>query len=195
MTPGSLAPCSLVLNYRTAQAPHNMTIPLNEWQFPSSGHPAGTNLAWDSTQRDTSDLVTDLVVLLKPFWPSTTSFTSFIINTYASPTAPARPQVTLALTGGAGTGSATIPAAQATFNFKTTDFTAFKLVMLDARVSSTFQPLEDFVVGTNDDEIALRDYIVLDSNPFRGRKETQPIQLIRVTYTLNEKLRKSYHLD
>lgn len=195
MTPGSLAPCSLVLKYRTAQAPHDMTIPLNAWQFPSSGHVAGTNLAWDDTQRDTDDLVTDLVVLLKPFWPTTTAFTNYIINTYETPTSPARPQVALSLTGGAGTGGATIPAAQATFNFKTTDFNAFKLVMLDARVSATFQPLENFVVGTNDDEIALRDYIVADTNAFRGRKETQPVQLIRVTYTLNEKLRKSYHLD
>jgi hypothetical protein len=181
--------------YRTANAPHLMTIPLREWSPVSGGHTAGTNLNWNGTQTDTKDMIDGLVDLFKPFFHTSTTFNSYVINTYTDQTAPARPQVTIPLVAAAGTGGATIPAAQATFNFKTTQFNAFKIVMLDAQVSSTFQPLESLVSPANDDEIALRDYIVDDGNSFAGRDNYQPTLLQRVTYTLNEKLRKSYHLD
>jgi hypothetical protein len=140
-------------------------------------------------------MLVDFIALLLPFYHTSTNFTSYVINTYASSTAPARPQISVPLTTAAGTGGATIPAAQATFNFKTTNFGAFKLVMLDAQVSSTFQPLEALVSPADDDEIALRDYVVDPAWAFSGRDGFRPQLLKRVTYTLNEKLRKSYHLD
>lgn len=183
------------IRYRTAQAPHLMTIPLREWSPISGGHVAGTNLAWDTTQADTDDMIQGLVDLFLPFWPNTTTFNSYTINTYLSQTSPARPQITKTMTGKVGTGGATIPAAQATFNFKTSNFFPFKIVMLDARVSSTFQPLETLATPADDDEIALRNYVLDDQWSFSGRDNYQPTSLERITYTLNEKLRHSYHLD
>ncbi len=195
MTEFSLFPCSVQIDYRTENAPHIMTIPLRTWSPISGGHPAGTNLNWNDLQTDTDDMIVDLVALFLPFFPATTSFNRYTINTYADELAPARPQFSQALTGAAGTGGATIPAAQATFNFKTTAFGAFKIVLLDALVSSTFQPLETLVSPANDDEIALRDYILDSANAFVGRDNTQPSILERITYTLNVKLRKEYRLN
>lgn len=195
MAPNSLFPCSAQIFYRTINAPHMMVVPLREWSPISGGHPAGTNLNWNDVQVDTDDMIVDFIALLLPFYHTTTSFSSYVINTYANATAPARPQISVPLTTAAGTGGATIPAAQATFNFKTTGFGAFKIVMLDAQVSSTFQPLEALVSPANDDEIALRDYVCDPDWAFSGRDNLRPALLKRVTYTLNEKLRKSYHLD
>jgi hypothetical protein len=191
----SLFPCSVQIFYRTINAPHMMVVPLREWSPISGGHPAGTNLNWLDVQVDTDDMIVDFIALLLPFFATTCSFSSYVINTYASETAPARPQFSQALTGAVGTGGADIPAAQATYNFKTTNFGAFKLVLLDTQVSSTFQPLEALVSPANDNEIALRDYVIDTGFAFSGRDNFRPQLLKRITYTLNEKLRKSYHLD
>jgi carbohydrate-binding DOMON domain-containing protein len=172
-----------------------MTIPLNEWSPISGGHIAGTNLAWDASQADTDDMIQGLIALLKPFWGADTSFSSYVINTYADELSPARPQVAVGLTGFVGTGDAGIPAAQSTFNFKTDIFGTFKLVMLDGKVSSTFQPLDALTSPADDDELALVAYLVNDAWAFAGRDNHQPVLLKRITYTLNEKLRKSYRLD
>lgn len=195
MTPHTLWPCSVTFNLTTGFSRHKMTLPLTAWSPVSTGHPAGTNLAWDDSQADTDDMVVGLVDLLRPFWPSTATFTNYTIYTYDSVNAPARPRISIPIVSGAGTGGATIPAAQATFNFKSAGFFPFKLVMLDARVSSTFAPLETLVSPANDDEIAIVNWLTADTNAFSARDNTQITTFERVTYTLNEKLRKSYRLD
>lgn len=193
MAPNSLYPCSVLFDYHTAFAPHKMILPLNEWSPISGGHPAGTNTDWTSGQVDTDDMVVGLVDLLLPFYPNTTVFDSYTIFTYASPTDPARPQVTVPIVFGTGSGSAGTPAAQATFNFKTTGFGVFKLVMLDILPGSNFQPVTSFPSPAYDTTIALRDYLISTANAFRGRDNNRISLLKRITYTLNEKLRKEYH--
>jgi len=195
MAPGSLFPCSVAINYSNSYGRHKMTIPLNEWSPVSGGHIAGTNLAWDETQVDTDTMINGLVDLLKVFQPTDCTFTDYTISTYASFTDPGVPKVSKPIVTGVGTGGAVIPATQATYNFKTTGFKPFKIVLLDTRVSSDFGPLKSLVSPANDDEIALRDFIIDDANAFMGRQNEQPAVLTQVTYTLNEKLRKSYRLD
>lgn len=195
MAPNLLFPCSVTIDYRSVYAPHKMTIPLTLWSPISGGHPAGTNLDWNGTQKDTGDMIEDLITLLKPFFQSTTIFQSWTVYTYASAGAPARPVVSAVITGGAGTGGTVIPATQATFMFKTKAFGTYKLVMLDTKVSAAFGPLLTLVVGVNDAEIALIDYLKDDTNGFQGRDGAQIDVWHKVTYDLNDKLRKSYHLD
>lgn len=195
MTEHSLFPCSCQIFYRSIYAPHSMTIPLTEWSPISSGHPAGTNLAWDGTQVDTDDMISQLEVFLLPFFQTTTLFLSYTINTYADKDAPARPRFSTAFGVQAGTGSTNIPAAQATWNFKTEEFGAFKLILLDTKVSAAFGPLSVLVSPTNDIEIAVRDFIMDEANAFSGRDGARPSILNKITYTLNEKLRAEYHLD
>lgn len=195
MAPNSLYPCSAVIGYRSAYAPHKMTLPLLAWSPISGGHPAGTNLNWNAAQTDTADLIEDFIDLLKPFFYTTTVFTDWTIYTYATPTAPARPVVSAQISGGAGTGGATIPASQASWMFKTTGFGVFKLVMLDTKVSAAFGPLTALVSPADDDEIAVIDYVKDDAMSFAGRDGDKVSVWHKITYTLNEKLRKSYRLD
>lgn len=194
MTEHSLFPCSAQIFYRTVNAPHMMNVPLREWSPISGGHPAGTNLDWTSTQVDTDTFMQAFADLLKPFYDTTTTFSHYIINTYDDEFSPARPQIQKSFVTAAGTGGDTIPAAQATFNYKTSNFGAFKLVMLDARVSSTFGKLTSLSSPANDDEIALNAFVLDPTSPFQGRDQFQVTAWHSITYTLNEKLRKSYHL-
>lgn len=195
MTPHTLWPCSVNIDYATGYSLHKMTIPLAEWSPVSSGHPAGTNLAWNGSQVDTDDMVVGFIDLLRPLFPTTTLFRNYTINTYASVNAPARPRISFPIGVPAGTGSSIIPASQATFNFKSEGFFPFKLVLLDTKVSSTFQPLQVLVSPANDVEIAIVNWLMDDVNAFSARDNTKPTTFERITYTLNEKLRKSYRLD
>jgi hypothetical protein len=194
MAPHSLFPCSVAIHYHNNFAPHVMTIPLNEWNPVSSGHPAGTNTAWDSTQRDTADMISDLIDILLPFFYSDTHFDNYVIDTYADKDAPGRPQIEVGLTGRTGTGGTYIPATQANFMFRTGGFGYLKLIMLDVVASAQFLPVSTFPSPAYDTTIALYEYICSDVQAFRGRDQTQPAFLKKITYTLNEQLRKAYRL-
>lgn len=195
MAPNSLFPCHVVIDYSTAYSRHKMTIPLKEHSPVSGGHIAGTNLAWDTTQVDTDDMIQGLVDLLKVFFFTDTTFNNYTIFEWADADGPPAPVISKPIVTGVGTGAAVIPATQATWNFKTSTFGAFKLVLLDTKVSATFNPVSNLTSPDFDDEIALRDYILDSGNAFSGRDNTEPTTLVRITYTLNEKLRKSYRLD
>jgi len=195
MAENSLFPCSATLDYQTAYSIHKMTLPLNEWSPVSGGHPAGTNTDWTAAQVDTDTWMQGFADLAKVFLDPDSAFLSYTIYTYADADAPPRPQVTKAFTTAVGTGDPPIPASQATWNFKTTGFGTFKLVMLDTKVSAAFGPLTVLGSPADDDEIALIDYILDDNSILRGRDQNRISIWKKNTYTLNEKLRKSYRLD
>jgi hypothetical protein len=172
-----------------------MTIPIREWSPISAGHDAGTVLAWDNSQKDVVDMVSDLVNALKVFHPTTTEFTSFIVDTYADENAPARPQVEISFGATAGTAGAGVPASQAVFMFRTNGFGYLKINMLDCPVAGNFLPVVAFPTPAYDNALALRDQIIDDANGWSGRDNTQPAFLKKITYSLNDKLRKQYRLD
>jgi hypothetical protein len=194
MTEYSLYPCSIALRYHNNFAPHVMTIPLNAWSPISSGHDAGTNLAWDGSQVDTLTMVDGLLTKLLPFFYTDTHFDNFTIYTYADPDAPARPVVDIGLTDEVGSGATYIPATQANYMFRTGGFSYLRLTMLDVAASSQFLPVSSFPLPGYATTVALANYIIDDANAFRGRDNTQPQFLKKITYTLNEKLRRSYRL-
>jgi len=170
-------------------------LPLNTWSPVSGGHPAGTNLAWDASQKDTADLIGDFVNLLLPFFDADYTFDGYTIYTYATVNGPAQPQVENSFTGIIGTGAATIPAAMATYVFRTAAFGQSKIILLDTAVSAAFGPKTALVSPADDDEIALVNYWTADSNAFTGRDGTQPSFWRKITYKLNDELRKEYRFD
>lgn len=192
MSEHSLFPTAVILDYHTLSAPHKMTIPLNLWSAISEGHPQGTLTNWEDDQVDVGEVMDGLITLLLPFFPDTATFTQYTIYTYTDEFAPARPRAAAALTDQDGLSGAGTPACQATYNFKTTEFGVFKLVMLDVVPGSNFQPVTAFPSPAFDDHIALAAYLTDPVNPFRGRDNAKIDRLIRVTYTLNERLRREY---
>ena len=191
----TLFPCSVTINYKSENAPHKMTLPLTPWSPVSGGHISGTNTDYTDTQVDTDDWIQAFILLIAPFFAATTTFVNYTLYTYADVNAPARPQVSQSI-GVVGTnGGAIIPATQATFNFKTAGFFPFKLVFLDTQVSAVFLPKVALVSPADDDEIAIRDYILDDNAIVGGRDNTRVANLVKITYTLNERLRASYNID
>lgn len=191
----TLYPCSCALRYHSAYAPHVMTIPLTAWSPVSSGHDSGTNLAWDSSQVDTKDMITGLVDLLIPFFDTNTHFDGYTIFTYATITGPALPQSEATFMGKVGTSSATIPASMASYIFRTAGFGSARIILLDTVVTSTFQPKTVLLSPADDDEIALINYWMDDGNAFAGRDGTQVTFWRKITYKLNDALRKEYRLS
>lgn len=194
MTGHTLWPASITIDYNSNWGAHKMTLPIREWSPVSSGHISGTATDWNDTQADVDDFVNDFVDKLLPFFYTDTDFTAYTVHTYSSVNAPARPQVAQTLTGKTGTGASYNPGTQATFNFKTIGFFPFKVVMLDVAAGSQYLPVSAFPSPAYDTTIALRDFVLADASIFQGRDGTQVASLVKVTYTINEQLRKSYKL-
>jgi hypothetical protein len=172
-----------------------MTIPLRAWSPISGGHPQGTNLDWTDAQSDTDVFMQEFADLLQPFFDDDCVFSDYTIYTYSDVNAPARPVASASLAGFVGTADATIPATQANWMFKTSEFGTFKLSLLDTKVSAAFGPLLTMTSPTYDDEIALRDFILDDTSIFQGRDNKQVVSWKKISYSLNDKLRQEYKLD
>lgn len=195
MAENLLYPTSGQIEYTGIQGTHVMTVPMTTWSPVSSGHPMGTCTAWDGSEKDVADFFDEYTDLWKVFLDNTASILSATVFTYASPGAPARPRETVTYTGKVGTGGTVIPAAQQTISFKTSEYGAFRVVLLDSVVTSSFQPKKALISPADDKEIALVNYIKADANCIQGRDGHQVTVYRGITYTLNEKLRKEYRLD
>jgi hypothetical protein len=194
MAEHSLFPTSVALRYHNNFAPHVMTIPLNEWSPISSGHGAGTLKNWNDVQIDVIDFMDDFIDLLLPFFYTDSHFDNYTIYTYEDADAPARPQVDVGLTAKTGTGGTYIPATQANYMFRTGAFGYLKITMLDVVASAQFLPVSSFPSPAYDTTIALAAFVTNNVNAIRGRDQSKPQFLKKITYTLNEKLRRSYRL-
>jgi hypothetical protein len=193
MTAFSLSPAFVVVNYHSPFAPHKMTLPTLAWSSLGGTHGEGGYTAWDEvTNRDADDMIKDLVTALADVMPDDTTFDDYIIYTKADAHAANIPQRAgpLAITGTL-TG-AYPPATQATWSFRTAAFNHFKLVTLDTQPPSDFARIEaaDWSVDQN----AVRTQLESDGNAWAARDGTQIATAIRITFTLNEKLRRAYRL-
>ena len=193
MAPNSLSPASVVIDYHSAFGAHRQTIPTLEW-FPTNITGAlGSYAPWTGSPIDAEVMVNALVNAIKPFHLPTTQFDQATVYTQATATSPNIPQRSVALTQ-VGTSAAGGPhkATSATFNFKTLANGNFKLVLLDAPVGLEFDPVfpADFVATV----IALEAEVQNTGNAWSGRDDNRPSTLRKVTYDLNDRLQKLYHM-
>lgn len=194
MTPHSLSPAFVRLDYHSAYAPHVCILPTLEW-FPTSitgtmGSYAGHN----STPIDAEDMINALVDALAAQHKSTTIFDLATVYTQANPTGQAIPRASAALTQ-VGSNAAAGPdkATQMTLNGRTTNFNPFKLVLLDVPMgTSNFNKITpgNFTAAIS----GIFTEYALSSNAWCGRDDGQPSFPISATLTLNERLRKEYRM-
>jgi len=190
----SLFPAFVVIEYHSAFGHHKMTIPTKVYTGSGVGFPAGSFLAWDSSNRDADEMINDLVELLAPFWKVDTTFDSYTIYSMADPEAAPLPEYAAALgIPGSNAGTYWSKAVQTTFSFRTDLFGQFKLVMLDAPAPVSFDRIDTF--STSPEAIAIRDELALSSNAWSARDNGKPITLVQIAYTLNEKLRREYDMN
>lgn len=192
MTPNSLSPASIKIDYHTAYGSHAMTIPTLAWNPVGISGGLGSYTAWDSSTRDGEAMVTNLVNKLKKFMLPTTTFDQATAYTQATPTSPNIPRATIAL-GIAGVSSETSgsQAVSCTFNFKTSINGNARLVLLDSPVGGLwFAPTlpADF----SGDVLSLETEFCGNANAWAGRDDAQPTTLRKITRDLNDKLQKLY---
>jgi hypothetical protein len=188
----SLFPAFFRLFSTSEFAPHVSTHPTREWD--NSGGDAGSFLAWDNSDVDAIDMITDFVDALLPFYTAETSFNQAIIYNMADENAPPLPRGFVSFTGKVGSSVvAAIPASQSMYTFRSSNFGLLKVVMLDAPVTTDFQPFTDIASSAALED--LFDIMKLDTNAFAARDNGQPAQFIRATFKLNDELRHQYRLD
>ncbi len=197
MTPNSLSPSSLIIDYHTLFGAHKMTIPTLQWLPVNVGAGVlGSYVAHDGfTTVEADNMVTTLCNDLAPFVNSTTVFDLVTIYNQATSTSDNIPARSLAL-GIAGTLGATTlaEAVSATFNFKTVDNGDVKLVLLDIPLGGTgFRAIHPAAFGA--DVLALEVEFTADDRAWSGRDDTRPSVLRKITWDLNDKLQKSYKMS
>jgi hypothetical protein len=194
MTPNSLSPASVEINYHTAFAAHKMTIPTKEWLSTSITGTLGSYEDWAGGNVDAEQMVNDLVDKLAVLVPSTTHFDSATIYTMATSTSPLIPRATAALTQVGSSGATAISEAiSCTFNFKTLGNHNAKLVLLDFPLGSNgFNKL--LPAGFSADVIAVETQMRATLNAWAGRDDTQIAGLRTLTFDLNDKLQKAYRM-
>lgn len=192
MAPNSLSPSSVVIDYHSAYGVHKMTIPTKQWFVTPVSGDLGSYVSWDGDPVDGETMVVELCNALKVFVPSTWHFDQVTAYTQDTATSPNIPRKTTAL-GIAGTSVSTNPSAavSTTFNFKTAEYGDAKLVLLDSPFGSGWMaPILPADFDANID--AVIDAFQATDNAWSGRDDSQPSDLRKITFDLNDKLQKLY---
>lgn len=186
---GSLFPSYFQLFYHSAFAPHVATIPTRQW---SPGAVNGTFLAWDASNVDADTMITGYVDVFKAFFAATVVFDSYVIYDVPVDGFPGNPVAQERFTAKVGTSvlGGYSKAAQATITMRTDSFNIAKYVGLDVDTGDSFDKVDD-PTGIASLE-AFIDYVSDITNSFSGRLAGKPDVFLQVSYTLNEKLRRSY---
>ena len=186
-----LYPAFTKIFYHTAFASHVRTLPCKAWVF--DGSPQGQFHDWVSGVISADTMIKALVNKEKVIVPSTTVFDYYEIWNYPSEDGLPFPVATNSLAI-AGTSVATgwSEAVEQTFMLKTTAFGIFKYIILDAVTNNFFGKVlpADFDPAYDD----LMAELTAETNGWSGRDNARPSIVKQATITLNDKLRRSYHL-
>lgn len=194
MTPHSLSPGFIRIDYHSAYGPHVHILPTLQWFVTSITGTMGSYAAHNGTPIDAEDMINAFVDKLAAQHKSSTVFDLATVYTQANPTGQAIPRASAALTQ-VGSNAALGPdkATQMTLNGRTTGYNPFKLVLLDVPMgTSNFNKI---MPGNFSSQIqGIFDEYGLSSNAWSGRDDQQPSYPISVTLTMNEALRKAYRM-
>lgn len=190
--PASLFPAFVRVEYQSANAPHVMIIPTTQWNDPGDG----TDGTFDdhlggAIAADT--MVQALVDELAKFFTSGASFTSYTIYTLATTLADPQPRFTEQLTQvGVSISTSWQKAVQLTVTARTTLFQLAKLVLLDAASENTWDRITALPGSGNVFDLWAE--WSATTNGWSARGGGRPAAFLQVSKTLNEKLRRQYHM-
>lgn len=191
MAPNSLAPGYVLIAYHSAYGKHNMILPTRAWsQTPITGA-LGSWVNWNSVPIDGEDMVTAFVTAIKAAFLATTIFDTATVYTQADENSPAFARKSIALSiAGTNSGTLQAKAVQHNWMFRDDEFSQSKLTFLDAPIGSNFDPTSD--ISGSPALVAIYDEWTSVDNAWSSRNGLRPSQFVKITYTLNEKLRKEY---
>lgn len=181
------------LLYHSPFSPHVMIIPTRQWLPPSAGHPSGFFSDWDSTTQDAAVMIQNLVTLLAANFQSNVVFDRAEIWTKASPTAiPVLVYGFDVTTPGTGTVTGWQEATQLTIFMRDAANGAFKIVLLDYTSDNQFGKYYD--PTSNPAANAVVAEVSSPTNGWQSRAGGRPQFFRAYTVTLNNRLRREYHL-
>lgn len=189
----SLFPGYIDIAYHSDKAPHHQTIPTREWNVGIGTNGAGGFVAWDDSPVDTVDMLTALLVVLKPLFPAEVTLDKWTVWQMASPDAAPIPVASGVFSGGVGTMGTPgwFYAVQATLTFYDTEFSTGKFVLLDCGSSNGFGPRNiGSLTGAQSD---LVEQLTLPSNAYASRNGARLGTLRSYRFDLNDKLMRQYY--
>jgi len=192
MAENSLYPSFGVVSYTSVYGEHKMTIPTRDWNAGIGTNGYGGYLGWDeSTANDALDMWTDLITDVAAFALATMNFVNVTIYKMAAPNAPSIPvtQIPLNIVG-TSTATTQDKATQSTWNFRSTLFGVYKLVLLDSPVGTGFAKTFPATFGAPD--LAVIGGLTDFTKAWSARDGSPPANCHSKTYTLNDKLRREY---
>lgn len=192
MAENALFPAYAVVAYDSPWGAHKMTVPTRNWEVGLGTNGFGGYTGWDGvTINDAETMFLGLANVLKPFHIPGTTIKDASVYVKASATSPAILKTIIPLNVvGTNMGTTQAKAVQQTFNGKSTVFTPYKVVILDAPVGSSFDKVLAAAFGAAD--LALEGYLTDLTHAFQARAEAPPQGFQNKTITLNDKLRKEY---
>jgi hypothetical protein len=187
-------PSFMKLFYHSEFAPHVMTMPHRTWSPPGGGSDFGFFTPWVGANIDAEVEIDGLVNLLKAVYDADVSFDRWEIWTKASPT---DIPVLVANKPISVTGTAVATgwneAVQVTVSIRcSADNSLFRIVLLDVFTDNFFG--KEYDISGSAALQAVFNYVTNDTNAFQSRAGSQPNILRSATTTLNERLRREYHL-
>lgn len=189
MTEYALDPAYVVIDYHSVYAPHKMTLPTLEW---NSGGTYGDFATHAGSAISADTMIEAMIVVLKAFVPASVAFDGWTVFTKATPTAQAIPRTfkSSAVVGTAGL--SWNKAVQLTISAKTTGANDAKISIMDAASGDDFDLITPSSASAS--YTALLAEWFADTNGWAGRDGTRPFYFQQASLTLNEKLRKQYHM-
>lgn len=190
----SPGPWYVNIKYHSSFGPHSMTIPTLTWNDVASENPNGQFDTWDPGGVDAQNMVEQLVTALLEFFGANVQFDNWIVYYKPDPVGVSQPKTGNNFTSFTGTDGSPgwEEAVQMTFNGRTADFGASKVVLLDAGSNGDFSKVS--AIPGSGRIYDVEQILISDNNGWRGRDNAQITSLISVTITLNEKLRRAYRL-
>lgn len=190
MAVNSLSPGFYKVDYHSTYSPHEMILPTREIDVPSLEF-----LAWDDITVPAVDtMVVELVDTFLPFLPATVVFDRW--SYFYQPTPADFPLIIAANTFSSKVGTDATPgwskATQLTISALGTGGSKARIVLLDSSTDSNFDPV--LTIEPDDDIDTLMNTWGAITNAWATRGGERPDFFLGAFKTLNEKLRRAYHM-
>lgn len=190
--PESPAPAFVKIESTSLNAPHVAILPTLQWNDPGD-FTAGTFDTHEGGSIAADDMVNDLVNVLAALYTGDYDFISYTIFTQSSPSADPVPRFSEALSQSGVTVSATWQkAVQLTFTWRTTLFGIAKIVALDAISGNNFDRITTLTPMSA--EALIDAEFTSVARGWSGRDGGRPATFLQISKTINEKLRRQYHM-
>lgn len=192
MTVYTLFPSYVNIFYKSIWGPHIATLPTRQW---SPGPDNGTFLAWDLSDIDADTMVQEYVDAIEDLFTEEISFQYYQIMNFADEDATPVPVAygALAQVGTVAAGTIDNKAIQFTITWQCDGGSILKTVLLDANSAQDHEPASPIAIAAVIPDLVAA--ITAPTNAWASRAGQQPLFPKQGSYTINERLRRAYHMN